>query len=296
MTQPDPAWLDRMYDNRARWPGHPAYFQRWARDSARVRATQACMLDVAYGDGPQEVLDVFPAADARASAPVLFFIHGGYWRALDKRDHSFIAPVFTAQDVCVVVPNYALCPGTDAQPVTVADIALQMTRALAWTWRHIARHGGDPARITVAGHSAGGHLAAMLLACRWPLVGDDLPPAPVRNALSISGLYDMEPFRHAPFIKDSLRLTAADVPRLSPMRWAAPAAGPLHSLVGGDESEEYQRQNESIARAWGAQAVPVCEVLPGCDHFAALDTLADPAGGAHRRAMELLRASWRRTT
>ena len=138
---------------------------------------------------------------------MLVFIHGGYWRSLDKSDHSFIAPAFNARGVCVVMPNYALCPGTAARPVRIADIALQMVRALAWTWRHVAAHGGDPARITVAGHSAGGHLAAMLLGCQWQAVAPDLPARLVRNALSMSGLYDLRPMRRTPFLADSLRLT-----------------------------------------------------------------------------------------
>src|SRR6188768_1035637 len=104
----DPDWLERMYNNRARVPEHGAYFARWAAESARLRASQPCHIDVPYGEGANETLDIFPAQ--RPSAPVLFFIHGGYWRSLDKSDHSFIAEHFTRQGVCVVVPNYALCP------------------------------------------------------------------------------------------------------------------------------------------------------------------------------------------
>src|SRR6185436_17236466 len=117
-------------------------------------------LDLAYGDSPGQRLDVFPAP--QPDAPVLVFIHGGYWRALDKSDHSFVAPPFTAAGVCVVIPNYDLAPA-----VTVPQITLQVVRAVAWTWKHIARFGGDPGRITVAGHSAGGQLATMMLACLW---------------------------------------------------------------------------------------------------------------------------------
>ena len=176
----DPAWLDSMYNPRAAVADHADHFRRWAADSAEAVRSQTRELDLRYGGGPNEHLDVFTTD--QPNAPVLFFIHGGYWRSFDKRDHSFIAPAFTQQGVCVVIPNYALAPA-----VTVPEITMQMVRALAWTWRNVAKFGGDPSRITVAGHSAGGHLAAMMLACLWPFFNKDLPPDLVKSALSISG-------------------------------------------------------------------------------------------------------------
>jgi arylformamidase len=290
MKLDDPEWLERMYNNRARVPEHGEYFERWTAESARVRASSTdCHIDLPYGDGVNETLDVFPAQGAQGrSAPVLVFIHGGYWRSLDKSQHSFVAPAFTGRGVCVVIPNYALCPGTEAAPVGIADIALQMLKALAWTWRHIAAHGGDPDRITVAGHSAGGHLAAMLLACDWKKVAADLPANLVRNALSVSGLFDLEPLRRTPSFQVSLRLTPDDAPRLSPAFWPAPAAGRLYAVVGANESEEFLRQNALIAQTWGRQMVPVCEEAPGRDHFSIVDALADPRHRLHGLAMELL--------
>jgi arylformamidase len=282
MTKHDGAWLDRMYNNRDLVPEHAEHFRRWAALSADVVRSQPRELDIRYGGGSNEHLDVFPGGDG---APVVVFIHGGYWRALDKRDHSFVAPAFTAAGACVVVPNYALCP-----EVTIPQITMQMVHALAWTFRHAARYGGDPRRITVVGHSAGGHLAAMLLACDWPVYGKDLPANLVKNALSISGLYDLEPIMHTPFLKESLRLTAADARKASPALLPAPAQGTLYTVAGAQESEEFLRQNESIRKAWGAQRVPVCEALPGLNHFSVLEAVAQPGHRLHRLALELVAA------
>jgi arylformamidase len=286
MTSFDPAWLDRMYNNRALVPDHPAYFQAWTAASAAARAALPCRLDLAYGGAAGETLDVFPAPAPHA--PVLVFIHGGYWRSLDKSEHSFIVPPFHRQGACVVVVNYALCPGTPEAPVRVADIAQQVVRALEWTWRRVAQYGGDPQRITVAGHSAGGQLAAMLLGIDWPSVAPDLPGGLVRNALSISGLHDLRPLQHAPFIASVLGLNDADAGRLSPALQPAPAHGALYAVAGAHESAEFQRQNALIREAWGPAAVPVCELLAGLNHFSVVDALADPAHRLHRLALALV--------
>ncbi len=294
MTTPTPtaydaAWLDREYNNRARVPGYAEHFERWSRDSAQARQEGRALLDVSYGMGAGETLDIFPAvrSPGTAMAPVLVFIHGGWWRSLDKSDHSFVAPPFVQAGACVVVPNYALCPA-----VTIPDITLQMVKALAWVHRHIAAHGGDPSRITVAGHSAGGHLAAMMLACQWDRVGDDLPASLVKNAMSISGLHDLEPAMHTPFVKDSLRLTPVQVKKASPARLPAPALregrGELYALAGAEESSEFLRQNRLIQQAWGAQVVPVCEALAGLNHFSIVEALAQPGHRLHQLARELL--------
>lgn len=278
----DPAWLDAQYDNRSRVAGHAKVLARWAEASALARSASPARLDLRYGAGEGETLDVFPPATA-GPAPVLVFVHGGYWRALDKRDFSFVAPAFNAAGALVVVPNYALCPA-----VSVEHIALQVAAAVAWVWRHAAEHGGDPGRIALAGHSAGGHLATLMLSCRWKEIDAAMPLQPLAGALAISGLYDLEPLRHAPFIQRDLQLTPAAVARLSPAFFPRPKGARLFATVGLDESEEFLRQNRLIRDVWGPTAVPVCETLPGCDHFSVLGGLADPAGRLHQLALRLL--------
>jgi arylformamidase len=209
---------------------------------------------------------------------VLVFVHGGYWRALDKADHSFIAPPFVAQGACVVVPNYTLCPA-----VRVSDITRQMVAAVAWVWQHIAEHGGDPDRITVVGHSAGGQLVGMLLATDWLAVGRQLglalPLQPLQHGVSISGLFDTEPIRQTPFLAD-LGLTPEEAITQSPAKLPAPQLpaerGRLTTVVGGDESDEFKRQNRLVQQAWGSDAVPVCEELSGVNHFSVVEELVQP--------------------
>lgn len=281
----DPAWLDAQYNARAAIPDHAAIFERWVAASALARQGGPAHLDLRYGDGEGETLDVFPAAAAAGAgpAPVLVFIHGGYWRSRDKSEFSFIAPSFNAEGAMVVMPNYALAPA-----VSVEHITLQMTRALAWVWRHAADFGGDPARIAVAGHSAGGHLAAMLLSCRWKLVADDLPAQVPAGGLSISGLFDLEPLRHTGFLQPDLKLTPTSVARLSPAFFPRPRNAPLYSVAGGDESEEFVRQARLIRDVWGPTAVPVCETISGANHLTVLTGLADPGARLHELALRLL--------
>jgi arylformamidase len=280
MDRLDPAWLDRQYNHRARIPEHPEIFERWDKASSLAREGASRRLDIRYGDGLNETLDVYPTP--AANAPVLVFIHGGYWRALDKRSFSFVAPSFVQAGAMVVVPNYALCPA-----VTIEDIALQMVRALAWTWRHAALYGADPNRIVVSGHSAGGHLAAMLLCCNWKAVASDLPADLVRRALAISGLYDLEPLRHTPYLQGDLRLTPQTVRRASPAFFPAPA-GTLYAAVGALESDEFLRQNELICEQWGARSVPVCETVPGTNHLDVIHELVNANARLHALAKELL--------
>lgn len=283
--QPDTQWLERMYNNRLRVPDHTEHFARWAAESARVRRSVGGEFDVPYGEAARERLDAFaaPRTARAAGAPLLVFIHGGYWRSLDKSYHSFVAGAAHAMGAAAVVPNYTLCP-----QARIPDITLQMTRAVAWAWRHARSLNADPRRICVAGHSAGGQLAAMMLTCAWDVLDPALPRQLVRRVLSVSGLYDLQPLMETPSLQEVLRLDAAQVAMCSPARLAPPARGELWAVVGGDESGEYLRQQRLVRQAWGRERVPLAQVLPGLNHFSVLDALVDPAQRAHRLLRQLV--------
>lgn len=285
----DAATLSRLYDNRALVPEFAVHFDDWAARSALVRASQPCELDVPFGPSAGQRLDVFlPTNDAAApgspsGAPVVVFIHGGYWRSLDKHQHSFLAPVFTRQGALVVIVNYDLCP-----QVSIPDIVAQMVDVLAWVRVHAGRWGGDARRIGLVGHSAGGHLVASVL----QQLGQVERESPI-SGLSVSGVNDLLPLRDVPFLMADVQLTESDALQASPARLPPPAPDrvSLWSVVGGDESSEFLRQHALIRAAWGAEVVPVSEVVPDLNHFSVLEALAQPGHLLNDLALRWLR-SW----
>lgn len=285
-----PAWFEAQYDSRRRVVDSDQVLARWAEASALVRQRASCRLDLRYGPGAGQTLDVFMPDPAFAGgfAPVLVLLHGGDWRAMDKAGHAFLAASFTDEGALVIVPNHDLCPGA-----SIERIAMQLTEALAWAWRHAAEHGGDPSRISLVGHGSGGHMAAMLSCCDWKRVASDLPRRLVQGAMSVSGLHDLAPLCRVPGLQADLGLDAARVRRLSPVRFPPPASPQvLFAVVGADESEELRRQTRLIRSGWGACAVPVCEEIAGCNHFTVLHDLADPQGRSHQLARRLLGLRW----
>ncbi|HET9734564.1 MAG TPA: alpha/beta hydrolase [Burkholderiales bacterium] len=278
----DPAFLSREYNNRELFPDHPRHFARWQESSARARGTMICYLDRAYGNAPGETLDIFPARKGDGS--VLVFIHGGYWRSLDKKDFSFLAPAWVDAGVSLVVVNYGLAP-----VVTVERIVQQMLAASAWVYRHAEEYGMDEERLFVSGHSAGGHLAAMMLAALWQVYERSLPKDLYKGALAVSGVYDLRPLVQVDWLQGDLRLDEATALKLSPAFLPPATRAPLTLAVGGLESSEFKRQNALLAQRWKsvlARDVP----MPGRDHFTVIDGLADranPLFAATRRMMGL---------
>ena len=269
----DKAGLDAQYFLRARVPEYPEYFRRWAEDSAAARRTRPCRLDLRYD---VETLDVFPAE--RTPAPCLLFIHGGYWQALDKSDFSFLAPAFQDAGVAVAVVNYTLAP-----KAKLDEIVRQNRAAVAWLYRNGRDYGIDPARIHVSGHSAGGHLTAMVLATDWAAFG--LDHNPVRGACAISGLYDLEPIRLG-YLNDVLGLNAAEAERNSPLHHLPKRSPPLILSVGTGETDEFLRQQADFAQAWREAGLPLSIAdQPGDHHYEVVNRLGQPKSLLHQAVM-----------
>lgn len=270
----DCAWLDEMYNNRARVTKSEDYLQNWHQRSVALRerlmASGRAQLNIAYGTGSAQTLDIFQPATSADPVPVLVYIHGGYWSALDKDDHSFLAEALCERGICLVVVNYSLCP-----QVGIPDIIQEVAHATRWVYQNIQDYGGDRRRITLAGHSAGGHLAAMMQTQNWRALGLAGDVLPFRNALSISGLFDLAPIMRVPFLQ-SLQLTPAQVSIASPILHRPHPQSIFYTVAGGNESEEFLRQNRLIQTVWGEKVVPLCESIPAVDHFTIVDSLTSP--------------------
>jgi arylformamidase len=275
-------FVERGYNNRAAVPEHPAWLARYATDSETARVDLAPKIDLRYGSAPKETLDLF--VPKRPPRGTFVFLHGGYWRALDKSDFSFIAPAFVAQDIAVAVVNYDLCPD-----VSIATIVGQCARAVAWLAQEGAAHGANVERIVVGGHSAGGHLTAMLYASDWTQWR--LPRNPIAGGVSLSGVHDLAPMLLFSFNAD-FKLDAAEARRMSPVHLMARTTAPLLLAVGADETSEFLRQTRLMWDAWPSCRPPGAAaplVIPHRHHFSVVADYAEPGSELTGQTLALFR-------
>ena len=272
-----PIDYETEYDNRGRVPEHPEIFARWAREAAAYRAAaRDAEFALAYGLSPRQTLDLFPAKDNDEMTPLALFIHGGWWRSLEPAMFSQVAAGPNARGLTAAVAGYDFCP-----QVSIATIIEQMRAACLWLWRKYRK------RIFVYGHSAGGHLAARLLAQDWKAFAADAPADLVPAAYAISGVYDLSPLVHVSQNSD-LRLDDAEARRVSPLHWKVPAGRTLDAVVGSLESSEFLRQSKIIAEGWRARGVAArYEEIAGMNHFTIVDALSDPRSAMTRRVVDL---------
>jgi len=271
-------FVEREYNLRAAFPDHPQWFARWAADSETARARLEGCLNLRYGSGPRQTVDLFPAAQPRGA---LLFIHGGYWRALDKNDHAFVAPPLIAQDIGVAVINYDLCPD-----VSIAHIVDECREGVAWLRREGTRYGVPAERLVVSGHSAGGHLAAMLVATDWSALGS---PSGLAGAVAISGVFDLEPLVQVSFNTD-LKLDRTRARAVSPIHLRPRSSVPMLFAAGADETSELIRQSWLLWERW-----PECHphgrhgplFVPERHHFSVVSDLGDPGSALVRQTLAM---------
>lgn len=265
-----------LYNVRLAIPDHPQIFQRWAEDSAvcRERLLDVSHVDLAYGTAPLERLDLFCAAGRKA--PLHVFLHGGYWQAMDKSFFSFLAPAFLDAGISLAIVNYSLCPH-----VSLEEIAQEIKQALVWLLGHGQQYGYAGDQLHLSGHSAGGHLAAMMIT-------DGIVAPLLASALSISGLFDLQPLLDTS-INDKLHLDAKAAYLSSPAFKTPLAEVPLLLSVGELESEGFHDQSDLLARKWNEPLARVDRLdLAGCHHLSAVEQLGDPDSELFRAACSLM--------
>jgi arylformamidase len=278
--------LDRQLNLRARWPEHEAYFARWARESGAVREERNCRCDLPYGMGAAQRLDLFLPVSGSGLAPLLVFIHGGYWQSLDKGDFSFVAPAFLDRGLAVASLNYSLAPGA-----RITEMVAEVRRALCWLGDHAADFGIDASAVVVAGHSAGGHLATMAGLTDWSDLGRSQPP--LTAVASISGLYDLEAARLS-YHNAVLNLSENEARRESPVHALRPVPLRLLLAVGADETDEFLRQQRLFASMVGETGTSIDALeLPSQHHFSIVDALATPDNDLFSSVMALFEGEMR---
>lgn len=269
------AFVEREYNNRELVPEHPAFFARWERDSKFVRETLPGVLDLAYGPDARHRVDLFPA---KGSNRVLFFIHGGYWRSLDKSLFSWLSPAWVAAGVSVALTNYRLCPA-----VRIEDIVQDILASVNWLFENAETHGVKAERVVVSGHSAGGHLTGALFTAPRKALRFD--PKRIAGGVPVSGLFDFEPLPlfsgNAEFRLDREAARRLDLYDKSPTLGA-----PLVVAVGGAESAEFKRQSKLIAEAWKPQVKELL-VLPDLNHFSVVDAFAERGNPLYESTLAL---------
>lgn len=262
------AEIDAQYDVETSVPDFNVYARHFTEQSQLARHRLRAKLNVAFGPTLDETLDIFPATES--NAPVFVFIHGGYWRMLSSKEFSCVALGLNQLGITTVVVNYSLAP-----KVSIDEISRQARAAVAWVLRHIDRYGGDPERVVVGGHSAGGHLTAMCLQTDW--AGEyGLQQDPLRGAVMVSGLYDLRPLRFSN-MQPMLQLDDGVIQRNSPLFHVKKSTTPALITWGGDEPNEFQRQSETYLERWkdvGNRAKKWAQ--PGANHFNAIYGFEDP--------------------
>ncbi len=275
--------LEKQYNLRA---GRPDYdvtvIPVWTARSEQAREKLSGRLDIRYGEGEKQKLDLFTSGDPEA--PLLVYFHGGYWQRGDKSIYSFLATPFTERGVNVAVIGYDLCPS-----VTITRISEEAREGLSYLWRNAAELGLNRERITVMGHSAGGHITEMMMGTDWSAFGADLPKTLIQSGIPVSPLSLLEPVRLTS-LNDNVHMDAEEAAAESPMINHPPVTdAPQLLVVGGKETDEFHRQARMYQEAFATAERRIdLYIVPDVDHFDELNVLTDPDSDFFKRTMAML--------
>lgn len=268
--------------------GRPDYEQTvipdWVERSEAARAKLNCTLDIRYGDGEKQKLDVFSCGDA--SAPTLLYFHGGYWQRGDKSIYSFLAKPYTTNGVNVIVVGYDLCPS-----VALTQISQQARQAVVWVYNNANEYAINANNIAVMGHSAGGHITQMLMGTDWGAYDNAMSKDLIKAGIPISPLSLLEPVRLTVGLNSGIRMDMAEAESQSPMINHHPVSNaPQLVVVGGAETDEFHRQAQMYTDAFTTTQRKIeMFVVPGVDHFDELNILADSGSSFFKKTHALMR-------
>lgn len=245
------------YNLKAAFPDFPQVLQQWQQATAAIATTLLTESDIAYGDAPLQRFDFYRAQGVQR--PLLVFIHGGYWQGGDKRDIGFIAAPYVKAGISVAVINYSLAP-----QARIEDMVAEVQALLATIAQQADRLGIDVNRVSLMGHSAGGHLAAFVAAQASAL--------PVQAVFAISGVFDLVPLIPTSLNK-ALTLDEQRADALSPVLQAGPTGTRMHTIIGELETAQFHLQAAVMANCW--PQVVAHHVVPQTHHYTVLFPLAD---------------------
>lgn len=277
--------IELQYNLRIGRPDYEtAVVPDWVERSAKVRRTLPSRLDVVYGDGPKQKLDVFSAS--ADGGPTLVYFHGGYWQRGDKSIYSFLAKPFVDHGVNVIVVGYDLCPD-----VSITKISEESRQALVWIWRNQGELGIDASKLTVMGHSAGGHITAMLMGTNWSTLDSAIPMDLVKAGIPVSPLNELAPLRRTS-LNDAVRMDAAEAHAESPMNHPPATNAPQLVVCGSKETDEFHRQADIYVQAFSnGNRLMERYSVPDCDHFDELNALADTDSPFFQKSLALIQST-----
>lgn len=266
--------LNLQYNNRAQVPDHPSITKMWEDESRETEQVIKGIKDIPYGEAPREKSDIYPSAFPLSKT--LVFIHGGYWRNLDKSYFQFIAKAFQQYNLTIVITTYPLAP-----QVSINQIVSSCRKAIQWVFDNITQYNGNPDQVYLLGHSAGGHLAAMMMTAN-----ENMKPFSLKGVLSMSGLFNLMPICLSE-VNDTLQMDKNMADNNSPVLLQPNVACPLVLTVGGNETEEYKAQSEELYKQW-KDYLPVQLIeLEGLNHFSMVGDVLNTNSVLHIKTIEL---------
>ena len=279
--QYDKESLDQQYNNRLNAPDHEIHLKRWESLSREVEKKYSVIKDIKYGKDSHEKLTIFPSQ--QPNAKTLVFIHGGYWYKHVASDFYLIAEAFRLYGFTTVLIDYPLMP-----EYSMNQLVDSCRKAISWVNQNITQYNGNPDQVYVAGHSAGGHLATMMMATNWTQFNPNLTDDVIKGVCAISGLYNLVPIQLCN-VNEILKMDKESALLNSPVRLLPKTLCPLVLAVGAEETAEYLSQSRQLSDRWTKQdsSIELIEIA-GLNHFSILETMLKPSSTLHQAMCHLM--------